>query len=327
MCFHPRIFVFTWDKNLFYEKCKKEKISLKVPFFIEKEVYSHFDEIKQILFQQNINQISNDNNLVTNHFNGIYERDNIMRLGDFLSGNGNNEDLTFERVENLKELQSLILYFQLLKEPDSNGILQFNRFLISKFKDNKINYLIEQIINDAYIPSEILLKYWIRIYTLDSNFYREMNESLRKKDSKEYSTFIREIYKGFRNNLLNPFVSGKLYRGSQISKVELDNLKKLYDKENKFPDIKVLIRSFLSFSKNKAKAIGFIPNVSEIFEKVLYIIEDNRDISYVFNSSIEKYSYFPSEEEVLFFPYCGFSISQIIEKNEQQDYTEIHLNY
>ena len=323
--FHPRIIVFTWDKNLFYEKCKKENINLIIPCFNKNEVYSDFDEIKQILSQKKINYISNNTSIQPLKFNGIFERDNMMKLEEYMSTNILDEDLTFERIENYGTIQSLMSYFEQLKEPDPNDIVKFNKFLVEKFKDNNINYLINQIEEDSLIPSEILLKYWLRLYSLESQFYREMNDCLRKKKGAEYSTLIREIYKGFRINFLKPFASQNLYRGSIISKSELNGIKNLLGENNEFPDILVLIRSFLSFSKNKEKAISFIKEkIPEDFEKVLYIIEGNANEKYVFNASIEKYSYFPSEEEILFFPYCGLAINKIIKKN---DYTEIHLNY
>ena len=57
--------------------------------------------------------------------------------------------------------------------------------------EEKLVSLIEQLINIEKIPHEIISKYWIRAYTVESNFYRKMNKDLRQSNTNNYLTYIQ----------------------------------------------------------------------------------------------------------------------------------------
>jgi hypothetical protein len=53
------------------------------------------------------------------------------------------------------------------------------------------------------MPHEILAKFFTKAYTEQTTFYGEMNNSLMKKNVKEYEAFIRIMYEGLANKSLS----------------------------------------------------------------------------------------------------------------------------
>ena len=93
--------------------------------------------------------------------------------------------------------------------------------------------------------------------------------------------------------------------------MEIEKIK--YYLNNKIKDLPAVIvfsNSFLSFSKDRNIAEGFLNNKNEnkMLSKVLYILEkdDNMDYSLSTHSDIEKFSFYPNEKEVLFYPFSFF---------------------
>ena len=183
------------------------------------------------------------------------------------------------------------------------------------------------------IPIEILSKYYIRLYTIDSDFYKNLNKDLGLNKVNNYLTFIKVLYEGLKFRSF-PLASKKvLYRGSKISNNELNKIKNYLN--SKIPDLPgsiVFSRSFLSFSKEKKLAEKFLNNSNnnKDLSKVLYVLENDNNIGY--NSSthgdIEKISFYPNEKEVLFFPFSSFEIKSVNQfyKNNELIY-EIRLIY
>jgi len=78
----------------------------------------------------------------------------------------------------------------------------------------------------------------------------------------------------------------------------------------------IFSKTFLSFSKEKKIAEFFLksnPSQMNNFPKVLFIIDkdDYIDCSLSTHSDIEQISCFPSEKEVLFFPFSSFEVKEI----------------
>ena len=58
----------------------------------------------------------------------------------------------------------------------------YNKYIYEKYSNNKhIRRLFEQIILLKNIPIELLSKYYIRAYTMESNFYKDINNDLELK--------------------------------------------------------------------------------------------------------------------------------------------------
>ena len=245
------------------------------------------------------------------------------------------KDLTFELIENYSQLVIPSYYSYLLEDISIAEIYFFNNFLIDHYPYNIENKgFIDKIklIKDKNLPKEIVIKYWLKAYTYEGDFYKELNKDLRisKKNIWIYFPFIKLCYEGIRKKFLTSSKK-KLYRGSKISVLEYAKLQTLFFKKiNDFPKILLYSKSFLSFSDDYKQAKKFLDpqNQSTSCIQVLYIIEeiknDNYDKITLSNARIEEYSNY-REKEVLIFPLSCFELINI-ELNDRTCVT-IHLRY
>ena len=65
------------------------------------------------------------------------------------------------------------------------------------------------------MPLPILVKYWERAYTAQTNFYKDMNNSLERKLGNDYDIFIKVLYQGLLLKSIKPLIDQKLYRGEK----------------------------------------------------------------------------------------------------------------
>ena len=203
-----------------------------------------------------------------------------------------------------------------------------NEDLLEKFKQFLfINYyeyikdieLIKIINSNIKIPFYLFSKIFLRLYTMESPFYRDLNKSLRNGNFSDFNQFIFTLYYGLNRKIIEDCHDCKLFRFSNITKKEYDSIK------NSSCRI-VLAKTFLSFSKNFRLAKAFIlrkdnPNIKRIFFVVNPVSEKNIIVT---NIDVESISYFVSEREVVFLPFSGFEIINI---EEGAEYTTIYLNY
>ena len=151
-------------------------------------------------------------------------------------------------------------------------------------------------------PNSILTfcKMFLYAYTLEEkngkSFYSLMNNDLPSGDSEKicrYLPMIREIYDMVREGFLKSY-SGDVYRATYFKKELTDEIK---------PGVKMLNVSFWSSSKKLSVAKKFL---FEYKKNILLHTKvkkgNNIDIH------LENLSQFPSEEEILIFPYCYFEI-------------------
>ena len=195
---------------------------------------------------------------------------------------------------------------------------EFTKLFYNKYSsENKsIKLLLNKIKSIPNIPIELLSKYYSRIYTIESSFYRDLNKDLRNNQKDNYLPFIKVLYEGVKLGSLSLASNNNLYRGSLLSNYEI-NLIKNYLK-NKIPGLPgaiVFSKVFLSFTKVKLIAEKFLNSgkKSDNLSKVLFILEkdDNIDYSLSTHSDLENVSFFPDEKEVLFFPFSSFEIKEI----------------
>ena len=142
------------------------------------------------------------------------------------------------------------------KNPTEDEIDKFNHYLIDEYTVKEIIKLITQLIRKKNIPIEIISKFWVRAYTVECNFYRDMNRDLRENKIYRYLPFIQMMYNAVNVNSFsfNPS-DGKLYRGTYFSKEEMENIRKYI--KNKIEGLPAAInysRSFFSFSLNPSVA-------------------------------------------------------------------------
>ena len=238
---------------------------------------------------------------------------------------------SFEYIENGAQLIYPHLYNEIIanKKVEDNDIYKFNYFLVQKFS---LSELIEPLTIIKNLNPIILSKFYVRAYSLETPFYRNLNWDLMMLNGENYFPFIKVLYQGMQKYCFKD-LSIKLYRGGRISENELNKMKAVLNEkkyiDNKIDDLlnlanysenldkKIIIptilfysRCFLSFSRNIKVANSFSGNV--IFELSLKYLDLNEIQS---NSDISKFSAYSSEEEIVFYPFSSFSIEKIIEEN------------
>ena len=147
---------------------------------------------------------------------------------------------------------------------------------------------------------------------------------MKSKLSNNYKSFIKMFYTGVEINSLKSYTGKTLYRGCVINRNELEKIKQ-YIKKGKISNIVVFAKAFLSFSEVKGKAEMFCGVSDSKKVGCLYILENKNINLHESNANIQKYSSFPEEKEILFFPGTSFIIKKIEEINK--NLIEITLNY
>ena len=199
-----------------------------------------------------------------------------------------------------------------------NEIEIFNQSLKEKYADEDIlNKLLNSIIINE-IPLELLSKYYSRIFTAQSNFYKDINKDLIENKLESYLPYIKTLYKSIELKTF-PLASDKtLYRGGKLSKEEIEKIKSYLEQKKEFlPAAIIFSKTFLSFTKSEDIAKGFLKKlfIKENFSKVLFELENDEQIDYTLSThvDIEYISFSPFEKEVLFLPFSSFEIKDIKE--------------
>ena len=243
---------------------------------------------------------------------------------------------SFEYIKNSSQLIYPYLYNDIIsnKAITDNEIYNFNYFLVEKF-GSQMSYLIEPLTITKKVPPQILSKFYVRAYSLETPFYRNLNWDLMLLNGEKYFPFIKTLYQGMGDYCFKD-LSVRLYRGARMSDDELNKITEVlnqkkeidtkidtviqftktysdinfFDKNNIIPKILFYSRCFLSFSRNLSVANGFSGNV------LLELHLDYLDLNEIqCNSDISKFSAYSSEEEIVFYPFSSFSIEKIIKEN------------
>ena len=290
----PKIVVFTRNKQKFLEY-NKDYLDEDNIFYSSGGVATSFEEIKKLLLNECI-------------LNKLDKPDDTL--------------LTFEYIDSIEKL-ILPLFFKALIDNTSNQDLQkYTNLLYETYSKEKeqIKKLLGSIVSLPKIPIEILSKYYAKLYTADSTFHRDINKDLGLNKKEKYLKYIKTLYEGVKLKSLPLASNNILYRGSKISKEEINIIKSYLKKKIKdLPSSIVFSRSFLSFSKDKKVAEKFLKNKNNNLNlsKVLFVLEKDDNIGFNLSThgDIEKISFFPDEREVLFFPFSSFEIKDIKDIN------------
>ena len=308
----PKIIVFAFDKEKFFEY-NKDFLNKENCFYNYGGINTLFKQVKE--FIDNTKKIresslTREDLPIPSSYLPLVNQDKI---------NSSNEiQLTFEYID-CKEKLILPLFFKtLIDNITADNIEQYTNSLYQIYsnKNDKIKNLLEQMISMPNIPLEIIAKYYVRLYTLASDFYKNMNKDLGLNKIDKYLQYIKTLYEGVKLKSLSLASNNILYRGSKISNNEIDKIKNyLSNKVKGLPGAIVFSKSFLSFTKKKSIAENFLSNKIKNLSEVLFILEkdDNLDYNLSTHGDIEKISYFSNEKEVLFFPFSSFEIKELKE--------------
>ena len=173
--------------------------------------------------------------------------------------------LTFEYIDCKEKLLLPMFFKALISDIKKENFFTYTNYLYNTYsKENQdINNLLAPIITMRNIPLEILSKYYARLYTIESNFYRDLNRDLESNQTKNYLPYIKALYEGVKLKSF-PLASDKnLYMGSKITDQEITKIKRyLKNKKPNLPGSIMFSRSFLSFSKERGEAELFLDILS-----------------------------------------------------------------
>ena len=234
--------------------------------------------------------------------------------------------LTFEYLKSEEDLLAIALYKDIITNDKTTkeDCKQFHNYILS-FDNKELNNIIKNLNLFGYIPFQILSKYWVRLYTVESQFYKILNNDLMKSILYDnYKIFIKMMYTGVSINSIKSYPGKFLYRGSSINKIEIEKIKQ-YNEKGKLSNVVVFSKAFLSFSEDKEEAIKFCGNTDENKIGCLYILQNNNINLKESNADIHNFSVFPNEKEILLFPGSSFIISKL--KDIDDNKIEITLNY
>ena len=305
ICFIPKIIIFTGNEERFlgynqdYEKTENK-------FYTFGAIATIIDEVKDFLKKENTININDDSFFISQMNQKAPNNQNIsLDNSDERKETKNDSDvqLTFEYIDS-KEKILLPLFFKTLidKIPNEN-MEEYTKSLYNIYsKENSIiKELLEQILIMKNIPIEILCKYYARIYTVESNFYKDINKDLRMNNKDKYFPYIKTFYEGVKLKSLPLANNNILYRGTKISNDEIKKIKEyINNKIKNLPSSIVFSKSFLSFTKDKKIAENYlnIKNKENNLSKVLFVLEKDTNIEYNLctHGDIEKISFFMKEK-------------------------------
>ena len=242
---------------------------------------------------------------------------------------------TFEFIDSKEKLLLPLSFKSLIEKSSNDNMKQYTNSIFNIYcKDNiQIKLLLNSLITLPNITIEKLAKYYARLYSIESGFYRDINESLRLNKAEKYLPFIKTLYEGVKLKILPLASDNILYRGSKISKVEIDKIKNYLNKKiENLPGLIVFSKPFLSFSKERDVAFDFLKfsNCDNNLAKVLFVLEKDDNVGFNLSThcDLENLSYYEYEKEVLFFPFSSFEIKEIkeITISEEKGY-EMRLLY
>ena len=124
----------------------------------------------------------------------------------------------------LNYLAGIIYLPRLFNEPEEKQCKRFDEYLINNYGDI-MKELILQIYN-TNCPISLRIKYWLRAYTLETKFYKDMNSDLMKDKTQLYIPYIQLLYSGLKLNNFNFSYTNDLFRGALIKIEEIEKLLK-----------------------------------------------------------------------------------------------------
>ena len=315
--------IFTSDKAL------KENYNANYKKYLEDQFYNPLG------ISVNITDLLNS---IKQFLNQLKNEINEIKFGFTREPQDYKDCYSFEYLNNEYQLVFPVLYNKIMshKEISNEEKKSANKYILEKYgEDIQIKEKIIPLINVNNIPENILAKFWGNIYTMPSNFYKNLNHSLMKKErtdnegtkeNEEYiNTFVQVLYSGLKEF---EFTEKKmLYRGARLSNEEFEILNKFYEnrkinKKEFEPSYLMYSRTFLSFTQEENKTYQFLTS-KEGTKTIIFRLNNNLDNEILSNADLIEISDIPEEKEVLFFPFSAFILTDISKKNEKVYYIDL----
>jgi len=304
MYFAPKIIVFTSNKENFIEN-NKEYQNNEDMFYKFGKVANTFKKIKKFLKS---------------------ERDNLMEFENKPKKEEEEEedfetnDLIVEYIDTKEKVMLTLFFKAIIDPPDGENNKKFYNFLFKTYsnENDELKSLLYTIAPMTDIPNEILSKYYIRIFNVSNNFYKDVLKNLSLNKSKGLMPFIKTLYDGIKLSGV-PLVTEKaLYKGVNLSDELIKKIKINFKKKVKhLPSSIMFTKSFMTFNKDRISAENNLAKLKreKNFTKVMLTIDKRDDAGYQFStySDIESLSYYPNQKEALLFPFSVWEVCSIKE--------------
>ena len=300
----PDIIVLTQEKKDF---CLPKEIPNR-NFYINGGIKKSFEDVKNYIDSQIKNNITFPKQDQKVSFEG--EKSNIK------------EKLIFEPIKNNKDIILPILFKVRLAEPKTEEIKQFLEYMNQNYNEPKYREILNIISPD--IPIELLSKYFIRLYTIEGEFFKKMKIDLLNDSIQIYLPFIKTLYAGIEVGALKTYNDENLYSAQLLSEQQIQELKNHKKEKGCYLNLIIISKSFLSFSKKEAIAMEFLKDGKNA---ILEIKKSQEKFNLFTHADIEKLSIY-KEEEVLFFPFSVFGINNNFEiKQDEKGIYHVELIY
>ena len=226
----PKIIIFLGNKEKYLENQNFANLKyINDPFYNSGGVHNNFEEIKQFIMSP-------------------VENSKVMLKRD------DDENLIFDYIDSKEKLLLPMFYKSLIKITPEDKADLFTKKLNEKYspKCKELKNLLDPIMSLKNIPPQLLSKYYSRIFTSESDFYSDLNNELRLKNTDNYLPYIKVLYEGVKLDSLSLSSNKKLFRGGRLSGKEISKLYefKKYQKPG-LPAGIVFSKTFLSFTKDK----------------------------------------------------------------------------
>ena len=298
----PLTIIFTSNKEELKKKIDENyKIYLEDKFYNPLGIVDQFDDLK---------------NKLKSVFNELKDKLNDIKLGNLEGIKDYQNCFTFEYIDNENKLIFPYLYNRIMSKikVTNDEIKNTNIFILNNYGEiEDIKNLILPLLLIDNIPIDILAKFWSRIYTKDCAFYINLNNNLMKLNNKNYNSYIQILYSGLNEYMYKD--NKILYRGTNISEREMNDIIKKYNEKKDELSYLVYSRAYLSFSLDKSLIVQFLKDIKGT-KKVLFKLENNKNNKILSNAQLKDISFFRDENEILFFPFSSFIIKNIYLDND-----------
>ena len=320
----PKIIIYTRNINNFKEDLKFKNFYqiLNNKYYTFGGIKTSFEDIKKFILNNISHQTLNSNLL----------NENIPKRKDINYFEG---DLIFDYIDSKEKLILPLFHSSIIDLNRDENNEDFIKSIYMNENCNELKMLLNSIIQIPEIPIELLSKYYVRIYTSQC-FYKKINEDLRNTNKDSYLPYLITLFKAIKLKSLPLNSNNILYKFILLSKMEIHMISHcLLSKKPGLPGCIVFSKTFISFYKDlnflNGKINSIENNILDKYELVLFKLEKDDSLERYYSSipiDMEKFSYFPEEKEVLFFPFTSFGIESInvINYNNKKIYL-IKLSY
>ena len=243
-----------------------------------------------------------------------------------LNNSKTKDELIFDPVKDIRYI-AIQTYYKIYIDLSNLGKnKEFINKLYEKYIFN-VHYveLLDQIKDFKNIPVELLSKYYIRLYTIDGDFYRKMKIELLDGEKEYYKPYIKTLYAGVEKEALKKYINAELYSAQKLSPEQIKDLND--SQKNRVQDLPISIlfsKAFISFSKELSTAETFLNSSDK--NAILTVVKFENDFDLQTHADIENLSAYATEKEVLFFPFSTFGINNFTYDNQKKRY-ELELIY